>query len=280
MATLRQYLAELVNQRNNLSVNLTAKGVPSLQSEKLNTLVPKVLDIVSGGSQLISKSIYANGVYRAVDDDADGYREVEVDVPTTSVQDIPSFSMCSNSDFIYEDGWVGPFSSSSRYIVPIANDQIVKPDWRQPFEIQVTFTVSGSVSRSQVLFGAVQNYYYCPSIELTGNLSGVWAGFSTSGRSWEYNMNFSTSEFPITLNREISAKASWDGQTYTVILSSDDTTVSKSITPSASHYYSSSYNLEFGGINQSSNHYARYVKINLLKSFLKQNSTLLWGVDS
>lgn len=49
MATIAQYLTELDKWRDKLAANLTAKGVSASATEKLNTLVPKVLDI-SGGT--------------------------------------------------------------------------------------------------------------------------------------------------------------------------------------------------------------------------------------
>ena len=49
MATIAQQLTELVNQKNALATNLTTKGVTASSSETLNTLVPKVLDIQTGG---------------------------------------------------------------------------------------------------------------------------------------------------------------------------------------------------------------------------------------
>lgn len=49
MPTIAEQLAELVSQKNKLAENLTTKGVASTSSEKLNTLVPKVLQIESGG---------------------------------------------------------------------------------------------------------------------------------------------------------------------------------------------------------------------------------------
>ena len=49
MATIAQQLTELVNQKNALAANLTTKGVTASSSETLNTLVPKVLDIQTGG---------------------------------------------------------------------------------------------------------------------------------------------------------------------------------------------------------------------------------------
>lgn len=50
MPTTADYLNNLVLQRNALADNLVEKGVPATHDETLDTLVPKVLDISSGGS--------------------------------------------------------------------------------------------------------------------------------------------------------------------------------------------------------------------------------------
>lgn len=61
MATIAQQLTELINQKNALAANLTTKGVTASSSETLNTLVPKVLDIQTGGTnklpQVVDKSV-------------------------------------------------------------------------------------------------------------------------------------------------------------------------------------------------------------------------------
>ena len=49
MPTIEQQLTELVNQKNALATNLNTKGVTASTDETLNTLVPKVLDIETGG---------------------------------------------------------------------------------------------------------------------------------------------------------------------------------------------------------------------------------------
>lgn len=48
MATIAEQLTELVNQQKALANNLTTMGVSASETEKLNTLVPKVLEIESG----------------------------------------------------------------------------------------------------------------------------------------------------------------------------------------------------------------------------------------
>ena len=47
MASINEYLDELVVQKNDLVDNLTTKGISASQDETFNTLVPKVLDITS-----------------------------------------------------------------------------------------------------------------------------------------------------------------------------------------------------------------------------------------
>ena len=49
MATTAEYLNKLVGQKNTLADNLVTKGVSATHDETLETLVPKVLDISSGG---------------------------------------------------------------------------------------------------------------------------------------------------------------------------------------------------------------------------------------
>lgn len=48
MATISQQLNELINQKSQLAANLTTKGVAATSDEKLNTLVPKILEIETG----------------------------------------------------------------------------------------------------------------------------------------------------------------------------------------------------------------------------------------
>ena len=57
MATTAEYLNKLVDQKNTLADNLTSMGVESTHDETLETLVPKVLEISSGGN-----GIYPVGV--------------------------------------------------------------------------------------------------------------------------------------------------------------------------------------------------------------------------
>lgn len=46
-------------------------------------MAPAIDNIPSGGGTLVTKTVTDNGVYNAVDDEADGYSVVTVAIPTT-----------------------------------------------------------------------------------------------------------------------------------------------------------------------------------------------------
>ncbi|MDE5556865.1 MAG: hypothetical protein K2J32_04115, partial [Ruminococcus sp.] len=57
MPTIAEYLAELEKQRTHLAENLNAMGVQANATEKLNTLVPKVLQIQQSGSGTVKERV-------------------------------------------------------------------------------------------------------------------------------------------------------------------------------------------------------------------------------
>lgn len=61
MATTTDYLNQIIAQKKALAENLKSKGIEASDSEKLNTLVPKVLDIPSGGSNLLKGANWEKG---------------------------------------------------------------------------------------------------------------------------------------------------------------------------------------------------------------------------
>lgn len=57
MSTIAEYLAELDKQRTQLAENLNTMGVQATATEKLNTLVPKVLQIQQSGGDTIKEAV-------------------------------------------------------------------------------------------------------------------------------------------------------------------------------------------------------------------------------
>lgn len=93
MSTIAEYLTELIAQRDALADNLVTMGVPATHSEKFNTLVQKVLDIVSGVTVdpytivyrhnyvNTASGGYANYVYQASNQNTTMWWEVKANTP-------------------------------------------------------------------------------------------------------------------------------------------------------------------------------------------------------
>lgn len=98
--SIANYLTALDAQRDQLARNLTAMGVQASESEKLNTLVPKVLQIPSGRPEIAlfqsgndALATYGESIYTFY---IDGYRSL------TGFADVyPNFCCADNGYAIY-----------------------------------------------------------------------------------------------------------------------------------------------------------------------------------
>ena len=87
MATSTDYINQLKADKQTLVNNLVAKGVTATNDETFTTLVPKVADIQSSSATLGTKTITANGTYKAENDNLDGYSEVTVETSGVDIND-------------------------------------------------------------------------------------------------------------------------------------------------------------------------------------------------
>jgi hypothetical protein len=230
--------------------------------------------VVSGGVLVgqTSRNVTANGTYDTTENN-----EVVVDVSGGGgVQTIPDIFI--NSGLQISNGWIKGFSSGNSYFQPLnSQDTVLDVDWSEPFEIGVSFKYEQTISRSMVLFGSVNGYYHAPSIEISANSSGIWCGYTTNGSSWTDSIYFSSSD-GLVLQSDIkyTIKAMYDGTNYIVSIDDGTNIISKSIIVSP-HYHNSNYEMCFGGIARSNNHYATYVQMYLPEMYIKQNGVKLWG---
>ena len=96
--TTEEYLQTLINQKKALANNLVTQGVEASEDEKFNTLIPKVLDIQTGGGST------GDGKYRIRYFDIDGTilkEEYLNEGDSLTPPDNPSY----DSDYLVFDSW-------------------------------------------------------------------------------------------------------------------------------------------------------------------------------
>ena len=231
---------------------------------------------------LTTKSITANGTYSASSDSADGYSQVTVNVSSGGGGSPFPYSLFvgASSSSLNVGGTinVGPFSTQNMYIVPTDSSfNTLKPNWGQPFEIKVRAKYTATHGNSMVLFGAQQGFFYCPTIEFGPNGTGIYMAVSTNGNSWTYSLWFDAQNYPLSANTWYEMTLAYDGTKIIGTVTDGTTTTSDQVSASTAPYYSSSYNLEFGGISVSGNHNAKYVIMDFSKSYSKSNGSYVWG---
>ena len=115
MPTIEQQLTELVNQKNALATNLNTKGVTASTDETLNTLVPKVLDIETGGGG------DSGGQYlvQVIDYDGTVLKQDHLDTGATfTLPDVPT----NHSKLVFQE-WSSPVTITDNSIT-IGNSDI------------------------------------------------------------------------------------------------------------------------------------------------------------
>lgn len=219
-----------------------------------------------------SLSVSENGTYN-VPTGVDGYGPVVVDVPTGD--DLSKLAFKTGSDVVFSQGQATGFTTSANVV------RVLNPDngsdsflnFSNPFEINIRFKVSSYLQRSQVLCGNTANFYRQPSIEV-GSAGNLWCGISSNGSSWTYSLALGDS---VPTNTWCEVNLKYDGSLATLKLKIGETVASTDISVSSVYNTISSY--ELGGIANSGNHCATNVTIDLTKTYIKINNSLVWGVQ-
>ena len=79
--TIAENLTRLSNAKDAIAAAIVDKGGTIEAGDGFESFADKIEAISGGGGVLISKNITENGTYYAVDDEADGYNAVTVNVP-------------------------------------------------------------------------------------------------------------------------------------------------------------------------------------------------------
>lgn len=160
-------------------------------------------------------------------------------------------------------------------------------NFSQPFEINFEFTAPTITSHNHVLFGnGYYNQYFCsPACEYQANNSSIsfWAGLSTSGTTWDYGLSFTPEEIPKVAGDTYNVNYKYDGSRFTLSVTHNNTTLTKSVTVTGTPYYSTheasdgTY-LSFGrNAGNGSTPLEGY--FHAWNTYIKQNGVLVWGCE-
>ena len=217
-------------------------------------------------------SVTENGTYTAPSG-TDGYSPVTVNVP--SGDDLSKLAFKSGGNVIFSQGQVNGFTTSASIVKVLSPDNSSDSflNFSNPFELNIRFKVSAYTSKSQVLCGNTANFYRQPSIEV-GPTGTLWCGISSDGSSWTYSLQHENS---VPTNTWCEANLKYDGSSAVLKLTIGETVLSTDVSVSSVYNTTSSYAL--GGLANSNNHCATNVTIDLTKTYIKINNSLIWGVE-
>ncbi|MDE6501124.1 MAG: hypothetical protein K2L10_03465 [Ruminococcus sp.] len=93
MPSISEYLTELSRQRTQLAKNLTSMGVQANVTEKLNTLVPKILQIKQSGSSTVKEAVLLDtNSFTSKQETVSTYGESVYIYESTSAETLQKFS--------------------------------------------------------------------------------------------------------------------------------------------------------------------------------------------
>lgn len=231
-----------------------------------------------GGSILIPKTITQNGTYDPVDDNADGYSSVIVNVDTFDLSNL-YYILDGTGLIVKQGGLIGPFSSSQDIRPYSSNGNALNINWSDPFKINVSFIPIGTKSDYQFLIGPYSgNFWNTPSIQIDGNLNAIFFELSSNGTSATATQIRITNQddgLNLQANTKTWCKAEYDGTNYKLTVFDGTNTIVKSdIAPSP--VYTSNTNIAFGRAAWYSGRPLNAV-IDLFDTYIESNGVLVWG---
>ena len=146
-------------------------------------------------------------------------------------------------------------------------------DWSQPFEIQCTYKHLNT--EAVALFGCMgTNYYKAPSVESRPLTGIVWVGIPINGTSWGMSTSITIN---IPIETWMTVTEVWDGNTVTISVNNGSVTETAILTPS-SIYNGGGTSFQFGNVAQDSRLRGENWFLDLERSHIKSNDTLVWGM--
>lgn len=197
MATISQQLTELVNQKNALATNLNTMGVTASTDETLNTLVPKVLDIETGGGGS------SGGQYLVQVIDYDGTVLKSANLDTGATFTLPNAP--THEKLIFQE-WSSPVTISNNSITVVDSDITIGATYKTAsglteFDITltkvtgltVTCNINGNKNWGDGTEDSLTTHTYLNYGDYTITCDGTILSFYIFGQSTSINNYYCTS---------------------------------------------------------------------------------------
>lgn len=236
-----------------------------------------VVNVSGGGSSvLIPKTITQNGTYNPVDDNADGYNEVTVNVKQSFVG---KKGTASNANILMVS--TCRFSNGSYFVPQNQSGQDIIIDFNQSFEIclRIKITNASSHNNSKFFIGrnAPGGQYYNFSAYLNSNLTALIAAFASSSSSWNASYSLDISNLAISVGGEYEIIFTYDGNAnFTMAVSDFETTITD--TYQKTNTYNSNKGLLFGRAEAGTgvDYTFDIGEIDLINSYVKIQDNVVW----
>lgn len=169
--------------------------------------------------------------------------------------------------------------SSGQYFYPLTREGNAPTyDMTKTLKIHMKVKCSSLLSRSQALIGNNASFYYFPSFEFQNSASAnlLWAGFSTSGGTWNSSLEVTKAEIPFVSNQWYFIDYEWKNGEFSLTVSDGTNTVTKSV-QTAHFYQTSTGRTQIGTVSDSANHYAPNCTFDMNDTYCEQDDVIIWG---
>ena len=267
---------EVGDKSGYMPVPTATKQITENGTHDVTDYASAVVNVSGGGSSvLIPKTITQNGTYNPVDDNADGYSEVIVNVDAYAANPIQTHGEIN----LHSAGNVS-FDAASKWVYPIlSNNSKISLQSVNSYECCVAFTCSALTSNFPLLWGTdgASNYFDNPWSIFGNNIDNfiAYAAFPSSSNS-VIELQIGFSELAFNANAAYKCIIGFDGTNVYLKVSDGVTEITKTQAVTGSLRVVKP--MQIGGAMETSRFNSNVV-FNLIKSYIKINDVYIWGAS-
>lgn len=286
---IKEQLQKLIQIKEAIRSAILSKDVNIPNNTPFNQYANYIAEIQ--GATLITKSITQNGTYNASSDDADGYSQVTVNIPseTSNVKDsiirtIKDEAHCTTAS-IPKFVTVGSPTSNLTIYSNFSNSNYLYGDTNfspqaNTWEINLSFTLTGSASTRRCMFNCCYNGDRL-SFQLNNQHFVLALRSSSTASGWDISGDTNYGSHSIQANKKYYVRLKYTGTEYTIEYSFDKTTwyLDKTISNSSPIWNNSEppyICALYNGSNGSTWYPATYCTIDVKDWNFIINNTIVW----